>query len=103
MYLSESERKDIMAAYGYEKAIHKDYCQVEPDTWVYLFENENKKYVLIVTDYLGSFEFEDFPHLLKFENDEFAKIVFVLRREIPVRDDSQKEKISHTVLFEYTD
>ena len=39
MYLSESERKEIMALYGRKNVVGKDYYQVEPDTWIYLFED----------------------------------------------------------------
>lgn len=103
MYLSKFERKEIMALYGHESAVDKEYYQVEPDTWVYLFEENDKKYLLIDADYLGDFEFDIFPHLLKFENGEFTKLEFVLQREIPVKDDSLKETASNTILFEYTD
>ena len=44
MYLSKSKRKDAMAIYGHENAIEKNHCQVGPDTWIYLFEDNNKKY-----------------------------------------------------------
>lgn len=103
MYLSESERKDIMVAYGFDNISEKSHYQVEPDTWVYLFEGDDKKYLLISADYLGDFEFDVFPHLLKFENGEFNKFEFVLQREIPAKDDSSKEKTTSTILFEYAD
>ena len=103
MYLSESERKDIMVAYGFDNISEKNQYQVEPDTWVYLFEDDDKKYLLIDADYLGDFEFDVLPHLLKFENGEFNKLEFVLQREIPVKNDALKEKAANTVLFEYTD
>lgn len=103
MYLSEPERKEVMAAYDCENFIENGHYQVEPNTWLYLFRDTNdKKYVLIVADYLD-FNFEVFPHLLKFNNNEFRKIELVLQREIPVKDDSLKEKTSGTILFEYTD
>ena len=101
MYLSEPEQKEIMAIYGYKKTIGRGNYQVEPDTWIYLFEDDGKKFVLIAADYLGAFEFEDFPHLLKFENNEFAKFEFVLQREIPIKNNSLKEKVANTILFEY--
>ena len=47
MYLSESERKSIMASYGYDRVIEKDHREVGPDTWIYLFEFEDLKYILI--------------------------------------------------------
>ena len=103
MYLSESERSNIMADYDHEQAIERESYQVEPDTWIYLFEDDGKKFVLIAADYIGTFEFEDFPHLLKFENNEFAKFEFVLQREIPIKNDSLKEKVANTILFEYID
>ena len=90
-----------MATYGYKKAVERGYYQVEPDTWIYLFEENDKKFVLIVADYLGTFEFEDFPHLLKFENNEYTKLEFVLQREILVKSDSLKQKVADTILFEY--
>ena len=100
MYLSKTERKNAMAIYGRENATEKNHYQVGPDTWIYLFEDGDKKYLLISVDYTGDYEFDVFPHLLKFESDRFE---FVLQREIPVRDDSLKEKASNTILFEYTD
>ena len=88
-----------MAGYELGEATEKDHYQMEPDVWVYLFEYGDRKYVLVAADYLGDFEFEVFPHLLKFENGEFNKLEFVLQREIPVRDDYEKPSV---VLFEYT-
>ncbi|MDO4526790.1 MAG: hypothetical protein Q4B87_01725 [Candidatus Saccharibacteria bacterium] len=102
MYLSKSERKEIMALYGHESAVDKEHYQVEPDTWVYLFEENGKKYLLIDADYLGDFEFDIFPHLLKFENDEFTKLEFVLQREVPAISESSNKKALNTILFEYT-
>lgn len=103
MYLSESERKDIMIAYGLDNVSEKDHCQVEPDTWVYLFEGDDRKYILVSADYLGDFEFEVFPYLLKFKNGEFTKLGFVLQREISIKDKSSGGITSNTILFEYTD
>jgi len=37
---------------------------------------------------------------LKFENSEFTKLGFILQREIPIEDDSSKEKVANTILFE---
>ena len=103
MYLSESERKKIIAAYDCEDLVESNHYQVEPDTWVYLFRDKNdKKYVLINADYLD-FDFEVYPHLLRFDNGEFTKLDFVLQREIPVKDSSSREKAAGTLLFEYTD
>lgn len=100
MYLSKEERKEILTAYDCENLIEDSHYQVEPDTWVYLFHDTNdKKYVLIVADYID-FYYDVFPHLLKFDNSEFIKLEFVLQREIPIKDDSLKEKASNTVLFE---
>ncbi|MBQ5812289.1 hypothetical protein IIW29_01800 [Candidatus Saccharibacteria bacterium] len=102
MFLSNAERKEIMAAYGFEDYTEINHYEVGPDTWIYLFEHNNKKYILIVTDYLGDYEFDDFPHLLRFDDNEFKKAEFVLQREIPIEDDSLLEKITaNTVLFEY--
>ena len=103
MYLSKSEREKIIAVYDCEGLVESDHYQVEPDTWVYLFRDKNeKKYVLIDADYLD-FDFEVYPHLLKFNNSEFVKIEFVLQREIPVKNTASKEQTSGTLLFEYTD
>ena len=89
-----------MAAYGCEDSVEINHYEVGPDTWVYLFKDNDKKYVLIVTDYAGDYEFDVFPHLLKFESD---KLEFILQREIPIRDNSLLEKIpANTILFEYT-
>lgn len=101
MYLSESERKDIMVAYGFDNISEKSHYQVEPDTWVYLFEDDDKKYLLISADYLGDYEFDVFPHLLKFENGEFNKLEFVLQREIMTQNNFPEETTSNTALFEY--
>lgn len=99
MYLLKNERKDIMVAYGLENAVEKDHYEVGPDTWVYLFEEKDKKYLLVSTDYTGDYEFEVFPHLLKLSNG----VEFVLQREVLVVNDCLTEKVSNTVLFEYTD
>ncbi len=99
MYLSKSERKDVMAIYGYENATEMSHYQVGPDTWIYLFEDGGKKYLLISADYTGDFEFDVFPHLLKFEGDGLE---FVLQREILVKDDNLIEKASNSILFEYS-
>ena len=104
MYLSKEERRKVMSAYGCEDCTEINHYEVGPDTWVYLFECEDKKYILIVTDYLGDYEFDVFPHLLKFDDSAFTKIDFVLQREISVENDSLLEEIrANTVLFEYAD
>lgn len=102
MYLSESERKRIMSSYGCEDFIESDHYQVEPDTWVYLFRDKNdRKYVLIDADYLD-FDFETYPHLLKFNKSEFTKLEFVLQREMPVKNGFSRKNTFGTLLFEYT-
>ena len=100
MYLSKTERKEIMASYGYENSTEINHYEVGPDTWIYLFEFNGLKYILISTDYTGDYEFDVFPHLLKYESD---RLKFALQREIPVKDNFSKEKTANTVLFEYTD
>ena len=103
MYLSKEERKEVLVAYDHENFIEDNHYQVEPDVWVYLFHDvNNKKYILIVADYIDYY-YDVFPHLLKFKNSEFNKLEFVLQREIPIKDDSSKEKAANTILFEYTD
>lgn len=103
MYLSKDERKEILSAFGCEDFIENNHYQVEPDTWVYLFCDKNdKKYVLIDTDHID-FDFETYPHLLKFDDSEFTKLKFVLQREISVKNDSLRKKTAGTLLFEYTD
>ena len=97
MYLSKTERKDIMTAYGCEDSVEGRHYQVGPDTWVYLFEDHDKKYLLIATDYTGDYEFEIFPHLLKLED---GRSEFVLQREIPVKNETSAKKIGNTILFE---
>lgn len=77
--------------------------RLNPTLWVYLFyDKDGKKYVLIDADYLN-FDFEVYPHLLKFNDGEFTKLEFVLQREIPVKSSASKEQTSGTLLFEYTD
>lgn len=89
-----------MSAYGHEKAVEKDYREIDPDTWIYLFADNDKKYILIATDYLGYYNFEIFPHLLKFD----SRLEFVLQQEIPIKDESLLINIrANTILFEYTD
>ncbi|MBQ1387359.1 hypothetical protein IIY68_01005 [Candidatus Saccharibacteria bacterium] len=100
MYLSKAERQEIMASYGYENSTEINHYEVRPDTWIYLFEYKGKKYILVATDYFGDYDFDVFPHLLKFESD---RLEFVLQREIPVKDGPSREKASGTLLFEYTD
>ena len=91
-----------MTAYDCEDPVEINHYQVEPDTWVYLFRDKNdRKYVLIDADHLD-FDFEVYPHLLKFNNSEFIKLEFVLQREIPVKEDSSKKQTSGTLLFEYS-
>ena len=100
MYLSKAERKEIMTLYGCEDSAEINHYEVGPDTWIYLFESNNKKYILIATDYTGDYEFDVFPHLLRYESD---RLEFVLQREIPVKDEALREKVVGTILFEYTD
>lgn len=100
MYLSKEEREEIMTSYGCENAVEINHYEVGPDTWIYLFELNDTKYILISTDDFGDYEFEVFPHLLKYEDN---RLEFVLQREILVKDDSLKEKTGGTLLFEYTD
>ena len=100
MYLLKEEREEIITSYGCENAVEINHYEVGPDTWIYLFELNDKKYILISTDYFGDYEFEVFPHLLKYEDN---RLEFVLQREILVKDDSLKEKTGGTLLFEYTD
>ena len=102
MYLSNDERKEIMFAYGCEDFTEINHYEVGPDTWIYLFEHNDKKYLLVTTDYLGDYEFDVFPHLLRYD-DASNKIDFVLQREIPAKNNSLLEKARiNTILFEYT-
>ena len=89
-----------MISYGCKNPTEINHYEVGPDTWIYLFELNDTKYILISTDYFGDYEFGVFPHLLKFESD---RLEFVLQREIPVKDGPSREKASGTLLFEYTD
>lgn len=99
MYLSESEQKTITNAYGYDGLIDDGHYQVGPDAWVYLFhDSDDKKYVLIVADYLD-YDYDHFPHLLRFSDSQFHKIEFVLQQEIRPVD---PEKASNSQLFEYS-
>lgn len=100
MYLSKPERKEIMSAYGQEDSTEINHYEVGPDTWIYLFEDKDKKYILVATDYFGDYDFDVFPHLLKFEN---SRLDFVLQREIPIKNDSLRDQAAGTILFEYTD
>ena len=52
MYLSKDERKDIMIAYGHEDAVGKDHYEIGPDTWIYLFEDNEGKYLLVTECFL---------------------------------------------------
>ncbi|MBR3248797.1 hypothetical protein IKF89_02080 [Candidatus Saccharibacteria bacterium] len=100
MYLSKSEREEIIKSYDCKNLIEDTHYQVEPDTWVYLFKDPGgKKYVLISADYMD-FDFDHFPHLLRFDNGEFRKIDFILQKEIPSLD---TKKTSQSILFEYAD
>lgn len=99
MHLSKTERKEVMSAYAYEDSTEINHYEVGPDTWIYLFGHDDKKIILIVTDYTGDYEFDVFPYLLKFESDRLG---FVLQCEIPI-EDSSSEKAWGTLLFEYTD
>ncbi len=98
MYLSKAELETLIKNYGYESLIMDAHYQVEPDVWVYLFHDlDDKKYVLVVADY-PDFDFDYYPHLLRFDNGEFHKIDFVLQREIPSRNPAQTD---YNILFEY--
>ncbi len=100
MYLSRDERNVILKAYGYGDLSEANHYQVEPDTWVYLFIDENgNKYILISADFLD-FNYDHFPYLLRFNNFEFKEKEFVLQREIEPVD---VEMAAGTILFEYTD
>ena len=68
MFLSKEELKDVMLAYEREGSIEKDHYEVGPDTWFYLFEHKDKKYILVTTDYLGDYDFDSFPHTLSFDS-----------------------------------
>ena len=103
MYLSKAERQEIMASYGYGDSVEINHYEVGPDTWIYLFECKGEKYILVATDYFGDYDFEVYPHLLKFNDSAFIKLEFVLQREIPVKDNSSREITAVTLLFEYTD
>lgn len=87
-----------MAAYGYGETVEKNHHEVGSDAWIYLFEHNGKNYLLISADYLGDFDFDVFPHLLKFTNSEFYKAEFVLQREAPAIN---RDKAAGTILFEY--
>lgn len=89
-----------MTSYGCKNPTEINHYEVGPDTWIYLFECKGKKYILVATDYFGDYDFDVFPHLLKFESD---RLEFVLQREIPVKDEALREKVGGTILFEYTD
>ena len=91
-----------MSAYECEDLIEDGHYQVDHDVWVYLFhDNNNKKFVLIVADYIDYY-YDVFPHLLKFDYG-FKKIEFVLQRELPIKNQSLGDKIhANTILFEYT-
>ena len=103
MYLSKSERERIIAAYSCKDLIESGHYQVGPDTWVYLFEYKDKKYILVTTDYLGDYDFDSSPHTLSFDSI-FCKNKFTLQREIPSVDDSIFKRIHiNAVFFEYTD
>ena len=53
MYLTKSEREIAISAYGFKNLVEDDHYQVDYDVWVCLFHDENnKKYVLIVADYI---------------------------------------------------
>ena len=89
-----------MTSYGCKNPTEINHYEVGPDTWIYLFECKGKKYILVATDYFGDYDFDVFPHLLKFESD---RLEFVLQREIPVKNEALREKVIGTILFEYTD
>ena len=103
MYLTKSEREIAVSAYGFKNLTEDDHYQVDYDVWVYLFHDKNnKKYVLIVADYIDYY-YDVFPHLLKFDYG-FKKIEFVLQRELPIQDERSLINIhANTILFEYTD
>ncbi len=92
-----------LSAYGFKNFVEDGHYQVDHDVWVYLFhDKKDKKYVLIVADYIDYY-YDVFPHLLKFDYG-FKKIEFVLQRELPIKDESFLISIhANTILFEFTD
>ena len=54
------------------------------------FEYKGKKYILVATDFFGDYDFDVFPHLLKYESD---RLEFVLQREVSVKDEELRKKL----------
>lgn len=69
--INESELKEIIDSYGLNDLVFDTFRQVEPDTALYIFHNEDNaeiKYCLIASDYLDDniefpcdFEFDYYP------------------------------------------
>ena len=57
--INELELKEIINSYGLDNLVFDVFKQVEPDTALYFFhDNDNVKYCLIATDFLaGNIEF----------------------------------------------
>lgn len=103
MYVSPEELNEIMAAYDCASFSSDDHFQVSPDIWIYLFhDEEHKKYILVIADYMGDFDFDHYPHLLRFDDSSFHTADFVLQREIPAKNPASPT-VSNSALFEYTD
>ena len=73
--IDEVELKEIIESYGMTDLIFETFKQVEPDTALYIFhDNNNKKYCLIASDFLDDnielpcdFEFNYYPDcIIKF-------------------------------------
>ncbi len=99
MFLTIEERKEILEAFGLDETREISHYQVDEDVWIYLFEKNSDKYVLISADYMD-YEYDHFPHLLRFKYNGSQTIDLVLQEEIGSND---LDRTQNCALFRYTD
>ena len=89
--LEEKELKEIIASYGLGDLVFERFVQVGPDTAIYVFrDNNNLKYVLLVTDYLGEYGELKLPHEFSFDYYPDRVVKFNAKRGFSYIDDASK-------------
>ena len=97
MFLTKEEREKILESFGLGDASEVNHYQVKEDVWIYLFEKDRNKYVLISADYMD-YEYDHFPHLLRFPYNGSQTIDLVLQEEIK---SNNLNKTQNCAMFKY--
>ena len=93
--LKEKELKEIIASYGLGDLVFERFVQVEPDTAMYVFHDNDTKYVLLVADYLGGYDEFELPHEFKFDYYPDRRVKFNAIRRLSYVDDASKAAINY--------